>query len=229
MEPGPAEKGGSPRRSPGTTWRTEGPEGPPSEGSRALTTLRAKAAKRRRILLVSVAAGAILIVGAAIHFLGALKPPSSGTTGDPGRDDLRKIAEAQATFRDQDLGGEGKKGFWRGDVAGLHGLTATGTPLRLIDVALASADDRPVTSLGPASPRSPKDGYWFRALRFADEKEPRADRFAACAFPAAYGEGARLTFIVSHEGRVYRKDLGHGDGVQVYPADPPGEGWASAD
>jgi len=32
--------------------------------------------------------------------------------------------------------------------------------------------------------------------------------FALVAFPAAYGQGGVMTFIVSHQGKVYQKDLG---------------------
>ena len=59
-----------------------------------------------------------------------------------------------------------------------------------------------------------------------DEKNPDPDRWAACAFPDAYGASGTWTFIISHEGKVYKKDLGHDDGLEVYPADTVTGDWA---
>jgi hypothetical protein len=37
------------------------------------------------------------------------------------------------------------------------------------------------------------------------------------------------TFIVSEGNIVFKKDLGHGNGVDVFPADPVKEGWRRLD
>lgn len=233
MDTGPSsgEKGGSARRSRGITWHTEDAPSGPSEGSKAVTAIRRRRARRQWIILGALVVVLVALGIAAVPLFQGLQPagPAPAATGRPGRDDLEKIAAAQKQFRDLDPEGSGKKSYWRRDVAGLCGFQQGGRPIGLIEDALAGADDRPVLLLGPGSPRNAKGGYWFRSLKFAGEEEPDPDRFAACAFPASYGEGGRLTFIVSQDGVVYRKDLGHGNGVQTYPADPPGEGWSLPD
>ncbi len=37
--------------------------------------------------------------------------------------------------------------------------------------------------------------------------------FGVVAFPARYGQTGVMTFIVNHDGVVYQKDLGDGDGA----------------
>lgn len=98
-------------------------------------------------------------------------------------------------------------------------------PIKLIEVAAALADDQPRTDLSAFGLPSSKYGYWFRALRYADEAVPDPVRFAACARPAAYGGWTRLTLIVDERGRIYQKDLGHGLGIAAFPGDPWAEGW----
>jgi hypothetical protein len=139
---------------------------------------------------------------------------------------LRVYARAQEVFRTRARAGEGRSSYWRGDISGLYALTGSdGQPLRLISLAGALADDHPLGHLAGFGPRAPSHGYWFRAIRHADELEPDPDRFAACAFPATYPVTGLNTFIVSERNAVYKKDLGHGRGVEVFPADPEKEGW----
>lgn len=71
--------------------------------------------------------------------------------------------------------------------------------------------------------------FWVRAIRLPGEKEPDRSRFAVCCFPSAYGPGIRSHYVVCQDGVVYRKDLGHGNGIDLYPADPIKEGWARVD
>ena len=80
------------------------------------------------------------------------------------------------------------------------------------------------SKLGPL-----KGKYWVRTIRFADEVEPDPNRFAACCFPAVYEQGIRSHYVVNQEGAVYKKDLGHGNGIDVFPADPLKEGWERVD
>ncbi len=62
------------------------------------------------------------------------------------------------------------------DIAGLYTqypeADATRTPIKLIELSVASADDRPLCDLGPYAIRSAKAGYWFRALLHEDEQSP---------------------------------------------------------
>ena len=156
---------------------------------------------------------------------------------------LKTLTVAQVDYRSNDRDGNGLNDFWRGDVAGLYGLCPPGTTemIRLLEISVAGAD---LAALDPGSTppasgamtgqtyyatRAPKAGYWYVALRHADEKKPDPNRFAFCSFPAQYGNTCRWTFIVDETNRIYKKDLGRKGGVVVYPADPAAEGWVPID
>jgi hypothetical protein len=51
--------------------------------------------------------------------------------------------------------------------------------------------------------------------------------FAMVAYPAQYGEGGVMTFIVNHNGKVFEKDLGKNSAAlgASLPAFDPGAGW----
>ncbi|MBV8881852.1 MAG: hypothetical protein JO332_17975 [Planctomycetaceae bacterium] len=134
---------------------------------------------------------------------------------------LKTICSAQADFRANDRDGDGMNQFWRADIAGLYALAPGGGPaIRLIERSLALADARPLYDLSKEGERAPKAGYWYRAIRHADEKTiDAAARFAAVAFPAAYSPKDRWTYIVDENNTVFRADLGHGRGVEVFPTD----------
>jgi len=143
---------------------------------------------------------------------------------------LKMLATAQIDFRSNDRDESGVCDFWRADVAGLFGLERSGDALKLIDLSVACADDRPASvyrSLPGA--HAPKAGYLFRAIRHADEAVPDPNRFAFCAFPSSYPNVGRSTFIIDEGSTVLRKDLGHGAGVEVFPPDPGKEGWIRMD
>jgi hypothetical protein len=55
--------------------------------------------------------------------------------------------------------------------------------------------------------------------------------FAAVAWPVKYGETGVMTFIVSHDGVVYEKDLGPGTEAQAKAMKrfDPGPGWIRFD
>lgn len=143
---------------------------------------------------------------------------------------LRVLASVQADFREQDRDGNGKKDFWRQDVAGLYASKgADGSLLRLIPIEDAAADDRPSKPYASLPSRAPVWGYWLRALRHAGEAGADPDRFAFCSFPDDHPRHGRYTFIVDEGGRVFMKDLGHGRGVEAYPAEPLKDGWVKLD
>ncbi|HUR38121.1 MAG TPA: hypothetical protein VM222_01455 [Planctomycetota bacterium] len=145
---------------------------------------------------------------------------------------LKTIAAAQFDFRSADRNWNDVKDYWRKDIAGLYvqypPADATRTPIKLIELSVASADDRPVSDLSPYAVPSAKAGYWFRALRHEGEQSPSPDRFAACAFPDTAGAG-KWTFIIDEENFVYRKQLPTQRGVDRYPADPLKAGWQRLD
>ncbi len=141
---------------------------------------------------------------------------------------LKTITSAQADFRANDRDGDGINQFWRGDIAGLYTLVPGNQPemvggywnsIKLIELSVAAADDRPITNIHRFAATAPKAGYWFRALRHADE-DPKAldpNRFAACAFPACYSSQHHWTYIVDENDSIFRRDLGRGGGIEIYP------------
>jgi hypothetical protein len=84
----------------------------------------------------------------------------------------------------------------------------------------------------------PYRGYYFRILTRQGTSAPGGAYnyvingrmiagFAMVAYPAEYGEGGVMTFVVSHNGKVYEKDLGKGSsasGAKMSSFDP-GAGW----
>ena len=137
---------------------------------------------------------------------------------------LKTIASAQEDLRVNDRDANGAPDYWRADIAGLYALVPKGgqEPVKLIEISVAGADDRPLTDLSAYVVREPKAGYWFRALRFADETSPAPDRFAAHAFPAE--PAGKLMYVVRDDKQLWSKPAVAG-GVDVFPADPAAEGW----
>jgi len=145
---------------------------------------------------------------------------------------LKTITSAQADFRANDRDGDGVNQFWRADIAGLYALAPSGGPaIRLIEGSVALADARPLFDLTREGKRAPKAGYWYRAIRHTDEQTlDAALRFAAVAYPADYPKSGKYTFIVDENNTIYRCDLGHGRGIEVYPAeDELRAKWAKLD
>jgi hypothetical protein len=135
---------------------------------------------------------------------------------------LKTLASAEADFRGNDRDGNKVEDFWRGDVAGLYTLTPPGSaePIRLIEVSVAAADDRPITNIAAFAPRAPKTGYWYRAIRKKGEPPLKPSiQFAFCAFPSEYGRTGKFTYILDENNCVYKADLGHGRGLEVFPDD----------
>jgi len=132
---------------------------------------------------------------------------------------LRTLAAAQAEFRANDRDGDQVSQFWRADVRGLYSLSPKGERIKLIEVSIAAADDRPTTDLTGVIAKSPMLGYWFRAIRHLDEdpKSPDPDRFAFCAFPDTPSAGPCL-FIVDETHRLYCTETRGGRGIEVYPS-----------
>jgi len=72
---------------------------------------------------------------------------------------------------------------------------------------------------GGRQPRDPYQGYYFRILTRQGNQVPGGRYnyvingnmiagFALVAFPSDYGNSGIMTFLVSHQGKVYQKDLG---------------------
>jgi hypothetical protein len=86
-------------------------------------------------------------------------------------------------------------------------------------------------------PGDPIKGYYFHVLTRQGENPPggRYDYvingnmlagFALVAFPADYGNSGVMTFVVSHHGKVYQKDLGEFTGMDEYD---PDESWTEVE
>ena len=177
------------------------------------------------VVLLLLGAGVVLLYGTPYSGCGHGNDRSASTS-------LKTIALAQFDFCSGDRDWNDVKDFWRKDIAGLYTLypaaDATHTPIKLIELSIASADDRPVSDLSPYALPSTKAGYWFRALLHEDEKTPSPDRFAVCAYPDSPSAG-RWTYIVDEENFIYRKELKNQRGVERYPADPIKAGWQRLD
>jgi hypothetical protein len=112
-----------------------------------------------------------------------------------------------------------------------------------------AAKDEEVSPFGPLIAESaaylkghvagdPYRGYHFRILTRQGKSAPGGAYsyvingrmiagFAMVAYPAEYGKSGVMTFIVSHNGKVYEKDLGKDSaqiGAQMTTFDP-GAGW----
>ena len=113
----------------------------------------------------------------------------------------------------------------------------------------AEADNGEASPFGPLvaesaayltghQPSDPYRGYRFRILTRQGKGAPGGAYsyvingrmiagFAMVAYPAQYGESGVMTFVVSHNGKVYQKDLGKGStdlGAKMTVFDP-GPGW----
>jgi hypothetical protein len=100
----------------------------------------------------------------------------------------------------------------------------------------------PPSPLGPLYGNETKDGvyhgYRFRILTAQGPDAPGGARsylvkgrmtqgFAAVAWPAKYGDTGVMSFIISHDGIVYQKNLGPGSeaAARAMKAFNPGSGW----
>ena len=83
----------------------------------------------------------------------------------------------------------------------------------------------------------PLRGYYFHVLKRQGVNPPggRYDYvingnmiagFALVAYPADYGNSGVMTFLASHHGKVYQKDLGEFSGMLEYD---PDENWTAVE
>ena len=138
---------------------------------------------------------------------------------------LLAIVDAQREYAMHDRNNDGireyaeKFGSDPGKKNGLYWTTQPGeapSPLgELVAEARAEGYRRSGTQQGPI----PFHGYYFRILKKQGKhaaggafdyvvKNKMIGGFAVVAYPAAYGSSGVMTFMVSHEGVVYEKDLG---------------------
>lgn len=177
--------------------------------------------------ILVLGAGAALLV--APHYLQSTRPQSERNAAAS----LKTLATAEADFRSNDRDRNGKLDFWRADVAGLYTTVPKGgaetDAIKLIEISIAAADNRPVSDIAKYLRRGPKSGYWYRAIRHMDELALSPKRFAFCAFPDTHGKSGKWTLIIDEENTIYKTDLGRPGGIELYPLDPLKEGWQKMD
>lgn len=153
---------------------------------------------------------------------------------------LRAYVEAQQQFASRDRDGDGVRQYARritstpGKQDGLYWPAdeAKGEELSPFGPLLAEQD------LSSRKRGDPYQGYHFRILTRQGQNAPGGAYsyiingrmiagFAMVAYPHAYGDSGVMTFIVSHNGKVYEKDLGpktESIAMQMTTFDP-GAGW----
>jgi hypothetical protein len=134
---------------------------------------------------------------------------------------MKAISTAQADFRTNRRNGNPLPRFWRADIAGLYALAPGGGPaIKLIELSIAAADERPRTDLTSLAVRAPKAGYWYRSIRHANEDAQALDpnRFAYCAFPDTESAG-RYIYVVDERRQVYCAEANGRRGIEVFPTD----------
>lgn len=191
--------------------------------------------------IVALAAGA----GATIPMLVMRRMADAEPAGPAANEliaqlNLQVILQAQATFKNSDSDKNNAADFWTRDLAGLYGLKdGSGQAVFLIDPQTAAADPVGAARYGLAP--APKNGYFFKAMTSDAEGRPYAadedgdgsafthkTRFGVSAWPANYGAGGRMTFILGENGKIWKKDT-EGRPVDRWPGkDPAQEGWETA-
>ena len=146
---------------------------------------------------------------------------------------LRAVVDAQREYALRDRDDNGAPDYARkfisspGKRDGLYWPTAEGAPQSPLgplvgEAAAAGYGGARSDSTG----RRPYKGYYFRLLTRQGLAAPGGaydyvvrgkmiGGFAVVAYPAQYGVSGIKTFIVSHDGKVYERDLGRSTGVSV--------------
>jgi hypothetical protein len=120
---------------------------------------------------------------------------------------MERIDDSTTVFASKISSDKGKKN-------GLYWESKDGKPSPLGQIFAAAVADQTDKSLV-----TPYNGYLFKVLLAQGEAAPGGKMdystggsmtkgFALLAYPAKYGESGVLTFIVSHLGVIYEKDLG---------------------
>lgn len=152
--------------------------------------------------------------------------------------------EAQFEYADVDRDGDGiseyaqKLGSEPGKFDGLFWESAPGQPESPFGPLVAEARAEGYGLKGTAEKPTPYHGYYYRILTRQGPAAPGGKYdyiinghmiagFGLVAFPADYGNSGVMTFIVSHQGRIYQKDLGTKTGAiaTAMKEFDPAAGW----
>jgi hypothetical protein len=147
---------------------------------------------------------------------------------------------AQQTYSQQQLSTKGPAGYAQkimSSPGSKDGLYQTGSSQALVPEGFATA-----AASTAAAHRKPYHGYYFRVLREQGPDAPGGAHkyvaggamiggFALIATPAEYGGTGIHTFIVSHDGVVFEKDLGSRTAAQAaqVSAYDPDSTWTAVD
>jgi hypothetical protein len=138
---------------------------------------------------------------------------------------LLAVVDAQREYAMEDRDGDGLRKyaekFWSdpGRRNGLYWPTPEGEPPSPLGELAAEAQAEGYTRGGSAEPPRPYHGYHFRILTTQGAhaaggafnylvNDKLVGGFAVLAYPAGYGRTGVMTFLVSHEGIVYQKNIG---------------------
>ena len=139
---------------------------------------------------------------------------------------LRTIAAAQADHHANDRDRNGKADYWRIDVAGLYTFEGSpGKPNKLIDISVAVADANPSSDISQHTVVSAKAGFWYVAVKHEGETTPDLQRYAVLAYPDFMNQSGLPAYIIDEKKVIWKKVLGPGKGIEVFPADPSKAGW----
>ena len=145
---------------------------------------------------------------------------------------LRAVVDAQREYALRDRDDDGAPDYAMkfisspGKKDGLYWPTAEGAPRSPLGPLVGEAAAAGYGARGASSRREPYKGYYFRLLTRQGLAAPGGaydyvargkmiGGFAVVAYPAEYGVSGIKTFMVSHDGKVYERDLGRSTGISV--------------
>ena len=161
-----------------------------------------------------------------------------------------EIDNAEKEYAAADFNGDGWREYARafrsepGTKNGLYWPSEPGQPESPLGVLVAGARAEGYRASETYSPDTsqPFHGYYFRILTAQGDNAPGGainfvakghmiGGFGLIAWPVEYGNSGLKTFISSHHGEVYEKDLGDDTDkiARSIKAYDPGEGWAKSD
>lgn len=167
-----------------------------------------------------------------------------------GRNELSVIqvclayVDAQREYALKDRDGDGLLAYaqkFRSDPGRKNGLyweARQGDEQSPLGPLVATAQKQGYTAKKPCDKPVPYHGYYYRILKAQGKDAPGGaydyvvrgqmiGGFALVAYPAQYGSSGIMTFIVNHDGVVYRKDLGKNTEkeAQAMMVFDPGKTW----
>ena len=151
------------------------------------------------------------------------------------------IGDAQRDYYHEDRDGDGVLEYaqsFRSTIGlhnGLYWPSNPGEPLSPLGQFVATA-----TEEGYTAASNSYHGYHFRLVRSQGPsaiggaydymvRDDQIGGFAVIAYPTEYGDSGVMTFMVSHSGVLYQRDLGPSTEAEVWKIETfePGEGWTA--